>query len=245
MNPTPYIDRKELLRDISSFVRRNGGTFRQLAKRMSDLFEMTIYNDVIKYYKRKKCAIEIHKLKRDGTFKYKLSTSGLAENFSYFTIISKKSNCDKSLSKSYEIHHNIKVQSAHDKHIYFTADISVCNAGGTKTIMQKNGRRHSFIENEKLINFFEVKNMNPFPEVLFSFSGLVLEIMPQFIEKTVLATTKGDHLTPSLIFSGTSSAHAEKVCESLKSRYNYNIISGLYVNKSQVYSFKNLHEYCP
>lgn len=234
-----------LLKDISSFVRRNGGTFKQLAKRMSDLFEMAVYNDVIKYYIRKKCNVEIKKLKRDGTFKYKLSTSGLKENFSYFLISQKKSSCDYDKPPNIEVHHNIKVQSAHNNHIYFTADISVCFEDGAITVHQKSGRRHSYIENNKLINFFEVKNLNPFPEVLFSFSGLVLEMMPQFIEGKIKTKYKGDHLTPSLVFSGIPSEHARKVSESLQDRYKYNVISGSYTSKGQIYSSSTLYEYCP
>lgn len=244
-SPSPFIERKELLSDISSFVRRNGGTFRQLAKRMSDLFEMAVYNDVIKYYKRKKWLIEIKKLKHDGTFRYKLSTSGLKENFSYFLITPKSPKCHEQVKKCIEIHHNIKVQSAHDEHIYFTADISVCHEGGVVTVPQKNGRRHSFIENKNLVSFFEVKNLNPFPEVMFSFSGLVLEVMPQFIEGRVKINSNGDHLTPSLVFSGLAGANAKKVSQSLQNRYNYNIISGIYTNKSQIYSLATLNKYSP
>ena len=134
----PYKDRKLLLRDINSFISRNGGTFNQLAKRMSDLFEMSVYNDIVKYYKRKKYDIKIVHLKRDGTFKYKLSTSGLKENFSYFECSKQTVKNSKRTTIEIEIHHNLKVQSAHDKHIYYTADISVCHKDGTITQMQAN-----------------------------------------------------------------------------------------------------------
>jgi hypothetical protein len=239
----PYKDRKELLRDINSFISRNGGVFNQLAKRMSDLFEMSIYNDVVKYYKRKRYTIEVLNLKRDGTFKYKLSTSGLKENFSYFYCYKSTIKKRKRVKIEIEIHHNLKVQSTHDNHIYYTSDICVCNKDGAKTIKQRNRRRHSFIKNSELISFFEVKNLNPFPEVLFGFSGLVLEVMPQFINGSVKACPNGDHLTPSIIFSGLGSEHVERVSDSLKDRYGYNIITGLYANKNQIYSFKDLNEY--
>lgn len=239
----PYKDRKELLKDVSSFISRNGATFNQLAKRMSDLFEMSIYNDVVKFYKRKRYTINIKQLNKDGTFRYKLSTNGLRENFSYF-------HCEKNTIKNrkrtkveIEIHHNLKIQSAHDEHIYYTADISVCDIDGTVTNKQKNGRNHSYVKNDSLISFFEVKNLNPFPEILFGFSGLVLEVMPKFIDGTIKSCSSGDHLTPSIVFSGLGSSHVRKVSESLTYRYNYNIISGLYANKNQIYSFKDLKQY--
>jgi hypothetical protein len=239
----PYKDRKLLLHDINSFISRNGATFRQLAKRMSDLFEMSVYNDIVKYYTRKKYEIKIVRLERDGTFKYKLSTSGLKENFSYFECSKPTFKNKKRTILEIEIHHNLKIQSAHDEHIYYTADISVCQKDGTVTKMQSNGRKHSFVKNDKLINFFEVKNLNPFPEVLFGFSGLVLEVMPGFITGTTKPSSPGEHLTPSIVCSGLGGSHVKKVSESLSSRYGYNVISGLYAHKNQIYSFKNLNEY--
>ncbi|MFH7326422.1 hypothetical protein [Desulfurivibrio sp. C05AmB] len=239
----PYKDRKYLLRDINSFISRNGGVFNQLAKRMSDLFEMSIYNDIVKYYKRKKYDIEVMLLGKDGTFRYKLTTSGLKENFSYFHCVKSTVKKRKRTKIEIEIHHNLKVQSAHDDHIYYTADICVCYKDGVITRKQKNGRNHSYVENDKLINFFEVKNLNPFPEVLFGFSGLVLEVMPQFINGITKPCSDGDHLTPSIVFSGLGGEHVRKVSNSLTARYGYNVISGLYAHKNQIYSFKDLSEY--
>lgn len=243
---TPFIERKELLSDINSFIRRNGGIFRQLSKRMSDLLEMSVYNDVVKFYKRKKCTIKIKKLKRDGTFNYKLSPSGLKENFSYFLITQDNPSCRLNPIEKVEAHHNIKIQSAHDEHIYYTADISICREGGAVTIKQRNGRKHSYILNDKLITFFEVKNLNPFPEAMFSFSGLVLEVMPQFIERKIPPDYfGGDHLTPSVVFSGLAGVHAQKIAASLNSRYNFNVMSGLYTNRRQIYSPSSFNTYCP
>ena len=237
---TPWKDRKDLLKDISSFVYRKGAFFKQNSKRMSDLFEMTVYNDAVRYYKRKNYNISIHNLMRDGTFKYKLSTAGLSTNFSYF--VAEKTFIDG--KEKIEIHHNLKIQSSHDSHMYYTADVSVCRENGVKTVKQKNKRNHSFIENENLITFFEVKNMNPFPEILFSFSGIVLEIMPDFItSKKYIIDKNSKHLTPSIVFSGTGGAHAETVADMLSLRYGYNVIRGLYASKGKIYSMGKLNTY--
>ena len=133
---------------------------------MSDLFEMSVYNDAVKFYRRKKYTISICNLMRDGTFKYKLSTAGLSGNFSYFKA---EKTLRGEITDSIELHHNIKLQSYYNAHMYYTADVSVCSEGGVTTKKQQNGKRHSYIEKENLITFFEVKNMNPFPEILFSF----------------------------------------------------------------------------
>lgn len=240
---SPWKDRTELLKDISSFTGRNGGFFVQNSKRMSDLFEMSVYNDAVKFYRRKKYKITICNLMSDGTFKYKLSTAGLSDNFSYFKAERVVRN---ELKDSIEIHHNIKIQSAHDDHIYYNADVSVSSCDGVSTEKQTNNRRHSFIKNCDMITFFEVKNMNPFPEVLINFSGLVLEFKPEFITgKSISISKNKSHLTPALVFSGTGSQYAESLADKLSKRYGYNVIRGLYSNKGKIYSFKNLNTYDP
>lgn len=224
-----------MLKDISSFTNRNGAFFKQNAKRMSDLFELSVYNDTVKFYRRKKYDISAENVMRDGTFKFKLSTSGLKENFSYFRAWKTSS---KGETHEIEIHHNIRLRSAHDEHIYFTSDVSVTRKNGVTTQKQKNGRKHSFIKPENLLTFLEVKHMNPFPEVLFSFSGIVLEVKPDFIVNpgSIAVGQNLSHLTPSLVFSGIGGTHVESVADKLIARYGYNVIRGLFANKGRIYA---------
>ena len=242
MAKSPYKDRTQLLKEISSFTTRNGAFFKQNANRMSDLFEMSVYNDAVKHYRRKKYIIKINNLMRDGTFKYKLTPAGLSENFSYF--VATKKHDDQS-EDVVEIHHNIKVQSFHDPHIYFTADVSVTRQNGVVTEKLKSKKSHSYISCQALLTFFEVKNMNPFPEVLFSFSGILYEIKPEFVlnPASLSIDTGKKHLTPSLVFSGSGGEHVESVANKLADRYGCNIIRGLYANKGKIYSYDNLRSY--
>lgn len=239
MTKTPWKDRTELLKDISSFTNRNGAFFKQNAKRMSDLFELSVYNDTVKFYRRKRYTISAENVMRDGTFKFKLSTSGLKENFSYFRAWK---SSRKGETREIEIHHNIRLRSAHDEHIYFTSDVSVTRKNGVTTQKQKNGRKHSFINPENLLTFLEVKHMNPFPEVLFSFSGIMLEVKPDFILNpgSIAVGQNLSHLTPSLVFSGIGGAHVESVADKLIERYGYNIIRGLFANKGRIYANRSV-----
>lgn len=243
MAKSPWKDRTELLKDISSFTNRNGAFFKQNAKRMSDLFELSVYNDTVKFYRRKRYEIAAENVMKDGTFKYKLSTSGLKENFSYFRAW--KNTSDGDATDELEIHHNIRLRSAHDEHIYFTSDVSVTRKDGVTTQKQKNGRNHSFIEPENLLTFLEVKHMNPFPEVLFSFSGIVLEVKPDFIlnPSSISVGLRNGHLTPSLVFSGVGGAHVESVADKLMARYGYNVIRGLFANKGRIYASRSVNTF--
>ena len=111
------------------------------------------------------------------------------------------------------------MQSAHDNHLYFTADVVVTNENGATTKRLKSGKRHSYVANPDIVTFAEVKHINPFPEVLFNFMGLVLEFMPGFIEKRFVITNKGHSLCLIITFTGVGSDHTERIEESLSGRY--------------------------
>lgn len=241
---SPWVDKSELIKDIKDFIEKSGGFFRQNANRMSDFFEMAAYNSIVTFYKEKGYGIQPVNLKK-GIFRYKLSPSGIAENFSYF--IAQKDGYD-----AVEIHHNLKVESAHENHIYYTPDISVCWNKGAITVTQKNKRRHSYIPKDKAISFFETKHHNPFPELLFNFSGLVLEIMPGLIEKKLKCCSIDDgnrdcdsgHLTPGIIISGILNDYTKKIRDSLMQRYKYNIFTGTYRHRGKIKSFTDAYQRC-
>ncbi|MDD4528005.1 MAG: hypothetical protein PHF25_08240 [Candidatus Margulisbacteria bacterium] len=237
---TLWKDRVEFLKDISSFIGRNGAFFNQNSNRMSDLFEMSVYSDILRYYTRKKFEIEVKNInKKNGAFHFKLSPAGIVDNFSYFIVNKKEGNTQL----IYEVHHNTRVQSAHDEYIYFTADVSVCCLGGVTTVKQSNGKRNSYIENSMLVTFFEAKNMVPFPEIIFSFNGIVLEVTPKFIMKQILPIKNGNNLCPAIVFAGKENDHTTRIIQSIKTRYGINVITGLYATKGKIYSLKNLNEF--
>lgn len=99
--------------------------------------------------------------------------------------------------------------------MYYTPGIAVCFKERAITKELKNERKHSFVENKYLLTFVEVKHLVPFPEVLFSFTGLLLEFHPGFISESPKSKKEGPHLTPMIVFTGISSEHADKIKEDL------------------------------
>lgn len=237
---TPFKDRKELLQDIARFVQRHQAFFRQNSKRMSDLFEMTVYNDVIRFYQRKGATVQATNLDAKKTFVYKLSPNALVQNFSFMAVTFTAPASGP--ASVIEVHHNLKVESAGEMHIYYTADVVVCPQGTPITQKQANGRRHSYLEAKNLITFLEAKHMNPFGEVIFGFTGLVLELMPDLVHGKITPGPGLGHLCPSVVFSGAGNVHTHRIIASVQRRYGYNVICGLFKTKSQIYSFRNLKE---
>ena len=248
MSKVPFLDREVLIKEIKNFACQYNAYFKSQTKRMSDFYEMSAYNEIVRYYKKKKYDIRPFILKK-GKFKYRLSTSGLKENFSYFHCSKIWGRGANKPSIAIEIHHNLRIQSNHDDKMFYNADISVCFVDGVDTD-RFNQRRRDYICKDALITFFEVKNLTPFPEILYNFNGLLLEFMSEFIYQNVITSefnpnspVNQNHLCPGIFFSGNLNDNTRKIVRNLQGRYKHNIICGLANSKGKIPSLRNLMEY--
>ena len=232
---SPWIDRKVLIKNTRKFVEAHGLFLRRNGRRISSLVEISVYNSIVQYYESLDFQVTGENLGPKRSFRYKLTATGLAENHSYFTA--------KKDSVTFHILHNIRIQSAHHGHLYFTPDVVVANENGATTTKLKNGRRHSFVANPDLVTFAEVKHLNPFPEVLFGFTGLLLEFMPGFVDKTYLIANSGNQLCPVIAFTGPGSAHVEVIQEELAKRYAINIVFSTSSTYGELSGFAAMKKY--
>lgn len=233
----PWIDRKVLIKEAKDFVRRNGYFLRQNAHRISSLVEVAVYNSIVEYYRTRGFMLEARNLGPKKSFRYKVSSTGLTRNFSYFRAT------EPTTGAVVCIFHNTRIQSAHHAHLYYTPDVAVCDEDGNVTERLKSGRDHSYIVNAHLLTFAEVKHLPPFPEALFSFTGLVQEFMPGFIAGTIVLHPDEVHLSPILVFTGVSSEHNEKIRTELGKRYGINIVFGTQKSHGQIANFDELRKY--
>lgn len=233
----PWIDRAVLISQAKAFIRSNGYFLKKYAARMSGFVEVAVYNSIASYYKSIGYALKARNLGPKRSFKYKLSANGLEENFSFFTAT------HPDTGDCVCILHNTKLQSAYHEHLYYTPDVSVTLGKGAVTASLKSGTRHTFIRNDCLLTFIEVKHLNPFPEALFSFSGLVLEFMPGFIKGEITIDKNAIHLAPVVVFTGMPSDHAELIKKELAGRYNFNIIYGTERTDGRIADFSLLIKY--
>ena len=177
--------------------------------------------------------IKIENLDRNNNFLYKLNPTGIPSNFSFFKV-------EKQFSKrmvSFEIHHNLSIESCWVKGTFFTPDVSVVDSESMqyKKGFYKNRNRLSYCKNKNLQTFIEAKHMYPFPGLLFSFNGLVLEMMGEIIQNEC-STRNPKHISPALVLSGNGNPHTKKIQRALMERYNLNIIFGLFFKSTQMHS---------
>lgn len=227
MNSRPYKDANLLIKDIEVFLQDHSALFKLQGKKIGHFFEMNCYNYVVKFYMKAGFTVVPQNL--DGkVFKYKISAAGNPDNFSYFLV-------SKQLGDQiyeFEIHHNLSLECAYEDDIFYTADVSVIN----KNSIQRGSPatyavKRSYCKANNLQTFFEIKHLAPFPELLFSFSGI-----PNSFLQTNGRTSAPVHLAPSLLISGRPNFHADKIKNYLEKRHDINIILNLFRTPSAVYS---------
>lgn len=235
---SPFKDVKELEKEITDYINIHKAKIKNQASRISDYFEMCCFNYVVKFYERSGYEVSVENL-QDGEYRYKCSTQGNQHNFSYFQVAIKHKN----RWRRFDVHHNLAVQSFHDENIFTTPDVSVIKRDCIQLSddFYEGNKVFSYVENEDLITFCEVKQFIPFPELLFNFIGTLNEIRHDII-CDAFETAEPNHLAPSLMISGKPNKHAERIKESLENRYCINVIFDLFDSGSAQFSSARVRE---
>lgn len=209
----------DIERDIQNFANKHRIIIYKNSKRMSILFEISCYNKIVSFYEENGYSLKPCNI-INGNYKYKCSPAGIQSNFSHFeAIISIDGQ-----TYSYEIHHNLAVQSSHKKNLFATPDIAIVEKGKIKETRNyyESKRRFSYISNEDLISFCEAKLITPFPELLFSFIGILNELKKEHLSgeiKSHICT----HIAPSLLISGKPNKQCLNIKKELETRYRINV----------------------
>lgn len=241
---SPFKDKKLIIKEISKFLNKYQSTVATQSSRIGDYFEMSAYNSIVKFYENNGFDINIKNL-IDGYFKYKLSPTGYPHNFSYFEIAKIYNYRNKKIKRYiFEIHHNVAIESGIENGLFVTPDICVINKDSISELKNSKyffsgSRSYYYVKNKELQTFCEVKNLNPFPELLFNFIGLLNELKLDVFQNSI-SSKRPKHIAPSLMLSGGGNFHTRKIKDSLMNRYYINVFFGLFFKKSQPYSISNM-----
>ena len=199
---------------IMFFLNSHKATLEKVQSKLSSFFEMKIYNDVVRAYEKMGYNCKPIQLQKNGSFKYKTSTNGYLKNFSMFEI--------EKNGKCFWIVHNLKCESKDYVDSYITADICVINKNSHKR--KKIDRQPiDYVPNSDLMTFFECKFMNPFPELIASFIGLVKVLTPELLN----ITSGKSHIAPSLVCANNGSINSYRFGNSVKTMHTVNILNNM------------------
>lgn len=234
---SPFKEKALLEKEIVAFVNKFKSTVANQATRMSDFFEMSCFNHIVTFYENNDYKASIENL-QIGKYRYKCSTSGVQSNFSHFKVT--KNIEDKEYV--YEIQHNLAVQSSHNDEIFTTPDISIIKKDSVNETIEyyDTKRRFCFVENRNLMTFCEVKQFNPFPELLFNFIGVVNELRKDILTNTAKVDSP-IQIAPSLMISGKPNKQAKKIKDELEKRYCLNIIFDIFHSGTATFSKRNIN----
>jgi len=235
---SPFKHKDILENEIKTFANKFKATVVNQASRISDFFEMSCYNHIVTYYENMDYEVTIENLQK-GKYRYKCSPSGVQSNFSYFQL-SKKVN---GVLYEFELQHNLAVESSQSNFIFTTPDISIIKKGKVceSITYYDTKRRFCYVSNENLISFIEVKQFNPFPELLFNFIGVVDELRKDVMIKTDERLVP-NHIAPSLMISGQPNKPAQRIIDQLHLRYCINIIPDIFHSGAYTFSRGNVED---
>lgn len=208
---------------VKRFLRGYGKRLADQTDKIAYFCQMTAYNAYVRYYRDELGWSVFVKQTKNDKFRYKLQPTGNPHNYSFFE-----------LSKDGEtiwVLNNVQVESAHDAWHFFAPDIVVSRAASIishkAAIARKVGYERTVysVKNADLVTFGEVKNIAPYPELLFSFQGLVFELMPEVFFNRMPLRASADHPAPALLCSFEGSRHAKIVLHTLESRFRVNVLT--------------------
>lgn len=221
---TPFKAPADFEMELTDFSNKYKTLLAEHSKRISDYFEMTCYNLIVRYYEKKGYELTVENL-QGGKFKFKCSPNGLLKNFSYFKAVKEETVV--------YIFHNATAQSAFDDNVFTTPDIVIANtnkASETKDYYTTK-KTLSFIPKESLVTFCEAKHLTPFPELMVNFIGTVHELKPECVN-TYVEHPASDHIAPSLMMSGTFGKSTRRIQNSFEMRYYVNFFDNLFEDVS-------------
>ncbi len=223
MTDAAWLDKIEKV--LRQFARRHRFTYAKSERVVAGAFEIGCFHSLVQYY-ADDCTVSAENL-QDGKFRYLTSPNGNPDNFSYVVI--------KHRRTTYELRQQVRVRSSINSDIAFTPDIVVFRTRkrvkSHKDPDYANGKRTFFyVEASDLVSLHECKCMNPFPELMVSFLGMVFAAFPWATEPAFgnRIDKKSLHLAPSLFVGGSARGLHLKMVTALKASFPVNMILGMH-----------------
>jgi hypothetical protein len=218
---------REVQAEIADFARLHKMTFRVSKRELSASFEIGCLHAVLRLYATN-FEIRPENLQH-GQFRYLTTPSGNPANFSYVELV------HRSTREAFHVRQQVRIRSSLNNDIAFTPDIvvipAVTDIGGELDEAYANGKRRFFsVSRESVIAAHECKSMNPFPELLVSFLGMLISAHSwlKYPECRDLLCEDGVHLAPTLFVGGTPSMWHNRMVSAISAAYPVNVVAGLH-----------------
>jgi len=204
-------------------------------RQLSAAFEIACLHALLRFYKRQGYALTLENLKANE-YRYLTSPSGNPANFSYVTLSGQDGE--------FEVRQQVRIESHVASDIRFTPDILVLLKDSTidaaTNVDFAAGKRKLFsVKSDRVVAAHECKSMNPFPELMVSFIGMLVTAHSWYPNGTEAAPAPKGHLAPTLFVGGTARALHLKMIAAMEASYRLNIVVGMHSGTWSLKSAKN------
>lgn len=232
---TTWLARAEKL--AKAFALKHGVVMQVTDRQLSAAFEIGSLHALLRFYEAQGYRLEPQNLTDKGEYRYLTSPSGNPANFSWVEATGPDGE--------FEIRQQVRVQSHINEDIAFTPDIVVLIKGSTiedsKREEYASGKRPYYrVRSSSVVAAHECKSMNPFPELMVSFIGMLVSAHEWYPESVKYRHTNNDgHLAPTLFVGGTARTLHLRMISAMQKAYYMNIICGLHEGTWSLTDAKN------
>jgi hypothetical protein len=216
----------EANRLADAFAKKHGHMLSVSERQLSAAFEIGSLHALLRYYESQRYVLEPANLTTTGEYRYLTSPNGSPANFSYVRA--------RGPDGIFEIRQQVRVESHVDERICFTPDIVVMVEGAdiksSKDNNYASGKRPFFrVSSSEIVAAHECKSMNPFPELIVSFIGMLVVAHEWYPNGNAVELTKGrGHLAPTLFVGGSARGLHLRMITAMQESYAMNIVCGLH-----------------
>lgn len=222
---------------VKAFAKKHGTVMRITDRQLSAAFEIGSLHALLRFYETQGYRLEPRNLTDKGEYRYLTSPAGNPANFSWIEATGPDGE--------FEIRQQVRVQSHINEDIAFTPDIAVLIKGAaiddSKHVDYANGKRPYYrVRSSSVVAAHECKSMNPFPELMVSFIGMLVAAHEWYPDgQKFRHTNDAGHLGPTLFVGGTARNLHLRMINAMQKAYRLNIICGLHEGTWRLTDAKN------
>lgn len=217
----------EVLAAMENFAERYSLIYSKKKRELEAYFEIGCFLALVRFYEDSGCSAVAENLADEGEYRYLTTPAGNPANFSFVMLTSK--------DEAFQIRQQVRIQSHLNPNIAFTPDLVVIPSSVSLSSRRDDdyysGRREFFfVTSEGVISAHECKSLDPFPELLVSFIGMLM-VGHSWASAGNLSTLLGKnhlHLAPTLFVGGTARNLHIRMLNGLMQVYPMNVISGMH-----------------
>ena len=209
---------------METFAKDHALVLSATERQLSAAFEIACFQALLYFYKQQGYMPKLEDL-HDGEYRYLTSPSGNPANFSFVKLTGPDGE--------FEVRQQVRIESHVDPDIRFTPDLVVLVKDATiNAVTHKDfasGKRQLFsVKSSQVVAAHECKSMNPFPELMVNFIGMLVTAHAWYPNGPQVADVDKGHLAPTLFVGGTARAFHLKMIKAMETAYRLNIVVGMH-----------------